>query len=164
MSRTMFVSLILVILIGGGVAIWAGNRGDANDSQEAISIATPDSVNDTDIGGGAGEASDLPTSAPMDEGTSTPEGNAVVITYTSAGFSPTNITIKQGTTVEFRNDSRGAFWPASDDHPRHTIYPEFDAGKELPAGQTYRFTFDKTGTWGFHDHVNDQFGGTITVE
>lgn len=87
-----------------------------------------------------------------------------VITYTDAGFSPNKVTIKQGEVVTFENKSSNSFWPASDSHPSHKIYPEFDPKKAIPAGNTYDFTFDKVGVWGFHNHLKPSDKGMITVE
>ncbi|MBX4186960.1 MAG: cupredoxin domain-containing protein [Candidatus Doudnabacteria bacterium] len=86
-----------------------------------------------------------------------------VITYTSTGFSPATVTIKKGTTVNFVNNSSGNVWPASDPHPSHTDYPGFDPRQAIPAGQSWAFTFDKVGTWGYHNHLNPAKRGSITV-
>lgn len=89
---------------------------------------------------------------------------SVVITYTdTGGFQPSSVIIKRGATVIFRNESGWAFWPASNDHPTHLLYPEFDAKEEYGPGRSYSFTFLKVGTWPFHNHVGVG-GGTITVE
>lgn len=87
-----------------------------------------------------------------------------VITYTDEGFSPVSVTVKQGETVTFENKSSNSFWPASNDHPSHLIYPEFDPKKKIPAGESYTFTFDKIGTWGYHNHIKASQKGTIIVE
>lgn len=50
-----------------------------------------------------------------------------VVTYTDSGFSPNNLTIKNGQTVTFKNEGPGDMWVASAPHPTHTDYPEFDA-------------------------------------
>jgi plastocyanin len=86
-----------------------------------------------------------------------------MITYTDEGYSHTSITIARGTTVIFRNESSRDMWPASDVHPTHTIYSEFDAKRGIAPGEEYSFTFARVGTWGFHDHLNPFQIGTITV-
>ncbi len=86
------------------------------------------------------------------------------ITYTETGFSPADLTIKTGETIVFKNNSARAFWPASNDHPSHTIYPEFDPKKTIAAGESWSFTFTKVGSWKYHDHRAANLGGTITVK
>lgn len=86
------------------------------------------------------------------------------IDMTANGFSPANITVKLGTQVVFKNTDTTVHWPASNPHPTHTDLPGFDALQNVPAGNSYSFTFSKLGQWGFHDHLNpSQFRGSITV-
>ena len=102
------------------------------------------------------------TSPPAD--TSTPVPSTKTVTYTTSGFSPGSLTIKTGDTVVFKNNSAADFWPASGPHPTHTNYPEFDAKKAISAGASYSFTFTKTGSWKYHNHLNPTLTGTITVQ
>ncbi len=86
------------------------------------------------------------------------------VSYDGTSFTPKTITIKQGDIVVFKNNSNKDFWPASNNHPSHTLYPEFDPKKSIAPGGKFEFKFLKTGTWGFHDHKNDDATGTIIVK
>ena len=101
------------------------------------------------------------------------------VTRTDDGFSPTPLTIKKGSTVTFVNNSSEPSWPASAMHPTHTVYPGsdiqkcgsdeqgsiFDACKGLENGESFSFTFNEAGEWGYHDHLNSKkFGKIIVVE
>jgi plastocyanin len=97
-------------------------------------------------------------------GANTSTSRTYRVSYTNACFSPASLTIKKGDTVKFTNDSTRNFWPASDDHPSHSIYPEFDAKQAIAPGSFYAFTFSKVGTWGYHDHLKPGCKGTITVQ
>ena len=44
---------------------------------------------------------------------------------------------------EFENESGDDFWPASNVHPTHLLYPGFDAKKPILDGGSYSFTFTK---------------------
>lgn len=55
-------------------------------------------------------------------------------------------------------------WVASNPHPIHTNYPAFDEKAPVINGSSWSFTFDKIGTWGYHNHRNPSSGGTIVVE
>lgn len=83
--------------------------------------------------------------------------------FTGDGYEPRDITIKVGDTIEFVNESSQDMWPASNVHPTHELYPEFDAQQALAPGDSWQFTFDEAGTWGYHDHLNSRITGTITV-
>ncbi len=84
--------------------------------------------------------------------------------YREEGFSPQVLRVKIGTTVTFRNDSARDLWIASNPHPIHTGYPEFDSGKAIRSGAEYTFTFSKIGTWGFHNHLHSVDTATVIVE
>jgi plastocyanin len=80
-------------------------------------------------------------------------------------FGDSNLTIARGDTVKFQNFSETrAFWPASNNHPTHTLYPEFDAGQPYYPNSSWSFTFLKAGAWGYHDHMHPECTGTITVQ
>jgi plastocyanin len=97
----------------------------------------------------------------------------VLITLTDDGFSPSDISIAQGTRVRFLNKSSASAWPASGVHPTHTLYPEkestdclgsaFDACQDIAPGEYYDFTFYYPGTWPYHDHSHAYHTGHITV-
>ncbi len=86
------------------------------------------------------------------------------VTYTYTGFAPKSITIKKGETVVFENKTGKRASVASNDHPTHLIYPEFDQYKTIQRGnEAFKFTFTKVGTWNYHDHLNASAGGTVVV-
>ena len=51
-------------------------------------------------------------------------------------------------------------WVASDPHPIHSDLPGLDA---KGAKESYSFTFDTAGEWGFHNHLRASDTGTIIV-
>ncbi len=100
-----------------------------------------------------------------------------VIVYNEAGYSPASLEVKVGTIVTFKNQSSRSMWPASAMHPTHRVYsgtsrsehcPDtagtaFDACKGFLPGESWSFTFNKVGTWKYHDHLNPRSFGTIVV-
>ena len=90
------------------------------------------------------------------------------VEITDNGFVPDNVTISQGTTVNFVNTGEKNHWPASNFHPTHTLYPEpsgcigskLDACKGLKMGEVFSFQFNKVGTWPMHDHL---FPGLVMI-
>lgn len=95
---------------------------------------------------------------------SSQENVAMVVTYTDNGFVPRSVEIQVGETVRFINESSRPMWVASDIHPAHNILPTFDQFGVSGFGENYEYTFEQSGKWGYHDHVNASFGGTITVK
>lgn len=93
-----------------------------------------------------------------------------VIRYDGVSFQPSRIKVSPGTTVYFVNESDELrpMYVASDDHPTHEKYPGFDAAaarQKFPAlGESFSFTMERPGTWGFHDHNFPVARGTIIVE
>ncbi|MBI2051505.1 cupredoxin domain-containing protein [Candidatus Roizmanbacteria bacterium] len=88
---------------------------------------------------------------------------SAVVTITDRGFSPKSLTVKRGAKVSFKNAAEDARWPASNIHPTHRIYPEFDPKKPVNPGETWSFVFQKAGIWRYHDHLFPSQAGTITV-
>lgn len=105
------------------------------------------------------------------------EGDAT-ITYTESGFSPAPLSVAQGTTVTFVNESGRDVWPASAIHPTHTVYdgtslsehcPDlsgiaFDVCGGIAPGGSWSFTFTKAGEWTYHDHLNPRNFGKVIVQ
>lgn len=89
--------------------------------------------------------------------------NPLTVVYTNDGYTPKQITVKKGETVKFINMSDRMVWTASDEHPSHNIYPEFDQKSVGGKNSEYTFKFEKVGTWGFHNHAYFQHTGTVIV-
>ena len=88
------------------------------------------------------------------------------IVLTKEGYEPSEITISVGDEIEFSADSSygNLHWPASNVHPSHDIYPEFDPLKPIEAGASWSFVFSQEGEWRFHDHLAPYHTGVVTVE
>ncbi len=86
-----------------------------------------------------------------------------IITLTENGFSPQNLTIKQGTKVEWQNESGSDATVNSAPHPEHTAYTPLNLGK-FADGETLSLVFDTPGTYKYHNHLNPKQFGSIVVE
>ena len=101
-----------------------------------------------------------------------------VVEFTELGFNPGSINIKEGDGVTFINKAQQEAWPASAKHPTHNVYPGsgiekcntaeqpkiFDACHGLKKGESWSFTFNEKGKWGYHDHITPTFSGIINVD
>ncbi len=81
-----------------------------------------------------------------------------------SGYVPDRISIKAGEGIFFINNTAQERWPASNIHPAHDIYPEFDPKKPILPGESWSFVFDKKGIWRFHDHLRTSLSGVVIVE
>ena len=63
----------------------------------------------------------------------------------------------------FANESDTFFWPASNIHPTHQIYPEFDSKAPIESGDSWAFTFDRPGFWRYHNHLGPERSGLVVV-
>lgn len=154
-GRTIAVIIAVIIVLGGG---WYLLKGGTSTYDESAEYAT---------------SSDQSAAAPM-----IPASGAVV-TYTDQGFSPASLSVAEGTTVSFVNQSSESMWVASGVHPAHTLYDGTDRATHCAAGYTgatpfdecqpgqpgttFTFTFDKVGTWKYHNHLDPADTGSITV-
>ncbi len=87
-----------------------------------------------------------------------------VVLVKDGSFSPAKLIVKKGTNVVFKNAGKRSHWPASDFHPTHGIYPEFDPQEGIVAGENWEFKFEKPGKWKYHDHLEPEARGIIIVE
>lgn len=102
----------------------------------------------------------------------TTNSDVITVAYTNDGFSPSTLSIKNGDTVTFQNQSTKSMWTASDAHPSHRGYPTkggclgstFDSCTGVQQNDTWSFTFDISGSWEYHNHLSPSDTGTIIVE
>lgn len=93
-----------------------------------------------------------------------PQGKIYEVVLTESGFIPKDITIDHGDSIKFSTTLKEPFWPASDLHPTHGIYPEFDPQEPIEPDKSWTFQFLKSGRWRFHDHLQPILRGTIVVQ
>ena len=86
-----------------------------------------------------------------------------LVTFSAHGFTPLRLEVEVGQRVLFRNTSDTVFWPASNIHPTHQIYPEFDAKAAIEAGDSWLFMFERPGFWRYHNHLGPERSGLIVV-
>lgn len=150
MSKTSSIlGLIALIAIGGFIIFGEEKNTDTQpETEQEISVETTENTNiDTE------EVSETKES----------QREEILVTYTSFGFSPNIINIEMGDTVRFSNDSSLNMWVASNPHPQHTEFSDFDAGKNYQNGESYSFTFNESGTYEYHNHSNPSMRGTVVV-
>ena len=137
-----------------------------NPSDQTTSPEGTTAPSTTDTSGGSSTGGTGSTTSPPSTGggTSSTAPKTYDISYTNSCYSPANVTIKKNDTVKFTNNSTNNMEPASNNHPDHLLYSEFDANNNIAPGGTYSFTFTKTGSWGYHDHSKPSCKGTITVQ
>ncbi len=159
-SWMWLVALVVVILVV--FAMMAAVRPKTAEAP----LASEEPLNETSPGGQPIQLapSVSPEAASSPVAGESPAASATTISIGDTGFTPAKIVVKAGTTVTFMNNGQALHWPASTPHPVHTDLPDFDAKKGLATGEEYLFTFSKVGTWGFHDHLNPIFEGSVIVE
>lgn len=165
--KTALAIIIVIIVIAGGYLLFA------RKAQAPTAEQNPATQN-------TGNSAPLETTNPAAATTATnppAAGHAVTVTFTANGFSPKTVNVKKGDTVMFVNSSSEQMWVASNPHPIHSGYsgttvdqhcPDtqgvaFDECTAVGAGGTYSFTFQKVGSWGYHNHIDHGMTGTVVV-
>lgn len=136
------IGIIVLLILGGAAFFFLTSNTEINQTYEAV---------------GSGE----PTGGGVVGGNFTPEATIV---RTNDGYEPKGVTINQGDTVSFTNESDAFHWPASDVHPTHQIYSDFDPRTPIGPGETWSFTFMEAGEWVFHDHLRANLRGKVIVQ
>jgi plastocyanin len=164
MTKTGWLVLVIIIVVVAGGLLWWNSASAPSANQNAATNVpvtpqpTPPIPTET--------SSSTPTSgAPM----------TATVTYDGNSFSPTEVTVAKGGTVTF-TDTVSNMWVASDPHPVHNGYDGTSRSTHCAAGysgaapfdqckssSSFTFTFNKVGSWSYHDHFNDSAHGTVTV-
>lgn len=168
MTQNGWIAVIVGVVIIGAGAWWFTSRAPAT-SDDGTPVAT-DVVDDANTQptptAGSGTGATVPNAA-----------MTASVSYNGSTFSPSTVTIARGGTVTFTSTGP-SMWVASGPHPEHTGYdgttraahcvPGFNgttAFDQCSGGQSYSFTFSKTGTWTYHNHLNaSAFGKVVVVE
>ena len=90
-------------------------------------------------------------------------GTTHTVEISEAGYSPDRLEILVGDSIEFVNSGEFDHWPASNIHPTHELYSDFDAQRPILPASSWTFTFFRAGLWGFHDHLTPQNTGEVVV-
>ncbi len=178
--RPIGIILTLIILAGisgGGYFLWAQNKHLEFKGQELSPLSQGEitdggtNVSSTSSATSTGPRKDI-FSFPGDPNAAQTENSAVkktlpasgAVTYTAQGWSPAVVSVRLGGVVTFSNKSGHDFEPAFDPQSGNMPYPEFDAKTPVASGASWKFTFDKKGTWGYSDRLNPSLVGVIIVE
>lgn len=87
-----------------------------------------------------------------------------VVTISSSGFFPQNITVSAGETVTWVNEDTESHQVNSAVHPIHQLYPPLNSIGLLKSGEKKSLSFPDKGTYKYHDHLNPSLTGSVTVE
>lgn len=167
MSKNILI--ILAVIIVALVLVFVLVSGNKNSN--TVNPSEPPNISALPTLG----MSPLPSQTPA---VSLEQTSSVIVTYTDSGFAPSSVNIKVGQTATFKNESSQSMWVASGVHPTHKLYsgtalsdhcPDtsntaFDECQGIPAGQSWSFTFEKSGTWGYHNHLHAADKGTVVVQ
>src|SRR5688572_2163589 len=159
MKRLLSIASVL-LLVGAGCG--AQTDSQVNVGADVNVQTPPPSAPPTGAGAGADAGADV--NVDLGDGAVDVGAGAELkadVSITAGGtFSPATITVKKGTTVTWTNAGSAKVWIASDPHPVHNGYPGFDSGTDLSAGESFSFTFDRPGSWGYHNHLNASVRGS----
>ena len=136
MNKSVTIGVVIVLVIGGGYLFL--NKDSVYKSS--------DNSNGTTI-----------------VKTNTDVKLAATIIYSNNGFSPSTTSVKAGDVVAVSNTSTSDLQMQSNPHPAHTDDTDLNVGV-VKTGATKNFSVTKTGTFGFHNHLNPSDTAEITIQ
>jgi plastocyanin len=86
-----------------------------------------------------------------------------IVVRTAEGFEPRDLAVRKGDMVRFFAEHGEEYWPASDAHPSHAFYGQFDPRHPISPDEPWTMVFDRPGLWPYHDHLHPGVRGTINV-
>ena len=137
--KAVLLAIAAVIIIGGGAYLALHNSSSTTQTPAPTHASSSSSK------------------------TATPPSAADTMAYDGTQFSPASLTVKAGSQVTIKNSSSQALQLQSNPHPAHTDDTDLNVGL-VAAGQSKTFTVTKTGTFGYHNHLDPSIQGKITVE
>lgn len=164
------IAILMVALASMGAGCWSDDTArvpvpaapvPAAQQPAVPEVKLPDAVPPVPA---TGTVEQVPPVATQPVAPKPDEPTYVTVKMSQDGFNPAQITIKKGTIVRFTNVGEGDMWPASNPHPAHTTYQDFDARRKVKPGETYEFKFKNVGKWGCHDHLSPGLTCRIVIE
>ena len=148
MNQAVRWSVLGLVLLLAGVSIlgWYAQRHPASKVSSAVQTSVIHPAAQTSCGLSSAE-------------TVAAQKQVVMMTHQ---FSPAQVTIRIGQTVQWLNNDSDRHKIASDPHPLHSDCIGLESG-ELENGKGYSFTFTQPGTWRYHDHLNPRSSGSVVV-
>ncbi|MCR4324062.1 MAG: cupredoxin domain-containing protein [Candidatus Curtissbacteria bacterium] len=140
-KKISIIGLVIVL----GLVLSACKKTSNNTTVDSTQNTFPSSNNQSDTG----------------------DSQSITIAMTDSGFSSQSAKVKSGGTINWVNNSSATIQVASDPHPTHTANREITNGQVtivLAPGESSSVTVTKTGSWGYHDHLNASTKGTVVVE
>jgi len=86
----------------------------------------------------------------------------VTITLSKTGFTPSQITVKTGSAVRWKNESGAQQTVNSDNYPTNQLHKELNFGV-FSNNSSVVYTFTKPGTYGYHNQFHHEQKGKIIV-
>lgn len=148
MSRNIVIAVIVILALAAGG--WFLTRPKQPAISESTNVIQTPASTESASPASATEGSDVAD-----------EEN--LVTISSAGFSPKEITISAGETVVWMNSDAIDHTVNSAPHPTHTAYPPLNLDTIKP-GDKKSLNFPEPGTYKYHDHLNPSLVGSIIVE
>src|SRR6185312_16178924 len=158
--------VIIILIIAGGAWYFVSSNNSALPTDTTQTTDTTGATNTTDTSG-----------IEATVGVSTGTSKTVTVSYTAQGFSPSSVTINKGDTINFVDNTNSPFWVASAPHPTHEGYDGTTRDQHCAAGYTgaapfdecsngtsFNFTFNKTGSFPYHNHNDHSQFGTVVVQ
>jgi plastocyanin len=92
------------------------------------------------------------------------ESDPMEVLITANGFEPGTVLIKSGTEVMWINADSEPHRVTSNPHPEGDDLPGLDSVEPLGPGASYSYTFEQSGSYGYHDYYNPETNGVVEVE
>ncbi len=171
-SSMVWTIVIVLIVLGLGWYFWSQSSSATVTQTPPAPVAE---VTPTPVAPAPVTTDTSSSSAPVPPVATAPGAPmTATVTYDGKKFSPASVTIAKGGTITF-TDSVGKMWVASTQHPTHTEYdgtsrqqhcaagatPSFD---QCIPGSSYSFSFAKSGSFDYHDHINPAAYGKVIVK
>lgn len=156
MSKRIFS--VLVTLAAVAVLGAACSKKTATPTENTSGTVNTD-LNTSTVPANSSTTGDFSTSTNSSDSTNTNTGTVAavptMVSIIDMSFSPSSLSVKKGTTVEWTNN----------DVTTHTVTGTKGglSNHGIAPGSTYSYTFDTVGTFPYHCEIHSSMTGAVTV-
>jgi len=157
--KNIVIIIIVLVVVGAGGYILLNKNKQMTPATNQTPIVSKEMQNASAMPSASAKPSISAAMSPS----GTMSAKETTVNLTANGFEPATVTIKAGETVVWVNKSGDTATVNSNNHPTHLLYPPLNLGQFANGGKL-QLTFDKPGSYGYHNHLDPSKKGIVVVQ
>lgn len=158
----IIAAIVVVIIVIFAIVASKGDKAPVETSNQQATSTPAQSTSTTSTKPAAPKP--LPTNTNSSQTPTPTVKNAIVISYTNAGFNPAKLEVTAGTSVRFINNSTMTMMIAQTDSTVAPVLSGFGQESSVGKGGFYDYNFNNRGVWMIENMNNANHKIIVTVK